>query len=263
MLRYAITRKRCRSFWSAEDSRGQATTFDFLGTASLNGSDLADSVRYYAQALALSQALDDRAAMSSIWANLTFTGGSYTDETLVGEPTPLTEEARTGEPARRLAREIGWRAGEAYALATLGQVHGYRGDYGRALAYAREALAIAEAIEHREWMAAAHCGLAFLALDLLDPESARTHSAAALDLALRAGSTIWRRLAAALLATGHLAQGKPVEAEAVLASVAEMEGEEYTLMDRACKLAKARLYLAVGEPARCAACRGRSDCYGV
>ena len=157
------------TFRDAEDSRGQAATFDCLGMASFNCGDLVGSMRYYEQALALSQVLNDRAAMSSIWANLTYSGGSYLTETLVWEPTPLSEEARTGESARQLARQVGWRAGEAYALIALGQTHGYRGDYRRALAYISEALAIAEAIDHREWMAAAHCGLGRFYLDSIGP----------------------------------------------------------------------------------------------
>ncbi len=78
-------------FQDAEDSRGQAATFDFLGMAAFNCGDLAESVRYYEQALALNQTLNDRAAMSSIWANLTWSGGSYIVETLTGDPTSLSE----------------------------------------------------------------------------------------------------------------------------------------------------------------------------
>lgn len=237
-------------FQDAEDCRGQAAALDFLGMASLNCGDLADSVRYFVQALALYQIQNDRAAISSIWANLTYFGGAYLLETLVVDPSPFSDEARIGEPALKLAREIGWRAGEAYALTTLGQTYGHRGDYGRAQAYAQEALAIAEAIEHREWMAAAHYALGRFNLDLLATDSALSHAMAALDLAQRAGSGIWCRMSSALLATIHLARGEPKEAEAVLDSVAGREGAPYTLMDCICRLARARLELMTGKPAR-------------
>ena len=71
-----------------------------------------------------------------------------------------------------------------------------------------------------------------------------------MDLAQQAGSGIWRRLSAALLATVHLAQGEPQKADAVLAAVAGMEGTEYTLMGRTCRLARARLELMADKPAR-------------
>lgn len=241
-------------FLAADDLQGQATTYDFLGMTTWNCGDILDSVRYYQQALTLSQTLNDRAAMSSIWATLASYGPSYMTELLVGQPTPLHEEARTREPGRLLAQEIGWRAGEAYALFTLGQALAYRGEYGRSLDYSTESLAISEAIEHHEWMAAAHCGLSWYYLDTLATESARAHATAALDLAQRTGSNIWRLLAGALLAHTHLALDEPTAAEAVLASSigqeAGMVGGNPTASDRHCIMAMARLELATGAPAR-------------
>ena len=246
-------------FHKANDLRGQARTLDFMAMAKFNDGDLLGSVRYYQQALTLSRALNDRAAMSSIWATLTIFGGCYITETLVGQPTHLSEEAFTSELARHLAQEIGWRANEAYALITLAQVHANRGDYGRALTYAHEGLAIAEAIDHHEWMASAHCGLGCFYLDLFAPHTAHLHLTTAMELAQQTGSVIWRLLTNALTAIAHIQLGNGDAAEAMLSSMMGIQTTTdhtttdhrvHTISERNCLLAHAHLALAKGAPAR-------------
>ena len=58
-------------------------------------------------------------------------------DTAVWPATSPAENLRQGELAQRLAREIGWRAGEAYAMNSLAVYLAPRGEYGQALELAR------------------------------------------------------------------------------------------------------------------------------
>ena len=96
----------------------------------------------------------------------------------------MIREVLARERPARLAGEIGWRAGEAFCLFLLADCFTWHGRYERALPLAREALAIAEEIDHLEWQCGAARTLGFVALDLLDPTTAHRSLARAHDIAL-------------------------------------------------------------------------------
>jgi tetratricopeptide (TPR) repeat protein len=77
--------------------------------------------------------------------------------------------------ALKIAREIGQRSGEAYALYQLGLYLSAQGEYRRALDSLQQSLLIAEELEHRQWMIAAHWATGALYLDLLSPLIAQHH----------------------------------------------------------------------------------------
>ena len=108
----------------------------------------------------------------------------------------------------RLARDIGWRAGESFLRYTIGDALGWRGEYDRALPMAREALEIAQQLGHLQWTAAARRLLGEMMLDLLAPELAREQLEAAHEIAQRLGSRVWMRWTAAPLAVGAASSGR-------------------------------------------------------
>ncbi len=100
-----------------------------------------------------------------------------------------------------IAREIGQPAAEVYTLFALAQYLGPHGEYARALEVARAGLALAEQIEHRQWLTAAHWQVGVLLLDLLALPEARHHLEQALVLAREVGSWNWLRIVSAFLAS--------------------------------------------------------------
>ena len=84
---------------------------------------------------------------------------------------------------------------------------GARGDYARAFEHGHAALAIAEAIEHRQFMAAAHRLLGQLHLDLLALVEAQDHLERALALARAIESSFWIQSVSSFLASTYILQG--------------------------------------------------------
>src|SRR5438105_15026278 len=93
---------------------------------------------------------------------------------------------------------------------------GLRGEYARALEVAQRGLAIAEEIEHRQWMTAGHRTLGALYLDLLALSEAQQHLEQALALAQEIGSRVWTRIVPGFLAPASLAQHDVTRAESLL-----------------------------------------------
>src|SRR5204862_5063289 len=72
-------------------------------------------------------------------------------------------------------RDIGWRSGEAYALACLTRCLVATGAYAEGLAAACQAVAIATEISHPAWTAASHGAVALVYWAFLAPAVARRH----------------------------------------------------------------------------------------
>src|SRR5205085_10394971 len=132
------------------------------------GGDLVQGTAYYKQAVDLFRALDDRQGLTSSLATMTLRGVTYQTDTMVSASTNLGEFVTGGELALKIAREIGQRSAEAYALMLLAFCLGPQGEYERALQFAQQSLAIAEEIGHSQWITGAHCVLGALYRDLLD-----------------------------------------------------------------------------------------------
>jgi DNA-binding CsgD family transcriptional regulator len=175
--------------------------------------------------------------------------------------TALAAETITGDRPVRLAREIGWRAGEAFVLYVVGDSLAWRGAFDRAIPYVRESLAIAEEMEHLQWQCAASRALGMIHLDLQSPEIARSFLERAHAIALRLGSRTWRRWSAAPLAVALARLGDFAAAHAVLddAAVPSPLGREAlrpgdedipTLGERYLALARAETLLTEGHPSR-------------
>ncbi len=235
-------------FREMDDRRGKAQTLDLLAMTNVIGGNLMLASDYYHRAIELYRDLDDRQGLITCLATLTLCGGIYNTDIAVAAAS-LADSARHAEGALQMAREIGWRSAESYALWNLGFCLGSQGDYGRALAVAAEGLAVAEDIAHRQWMSAAHFGLGALHLDLLALPQAQDHLEQALSLARETGSGHWTHCAVGLLASTHIQQGALPSAEAVLDAILSTGSTPQTIGQKLCWRARAELFLARNDAA--------------
>src|SRR3989454_4010000 len=206
------------TFQALSDWRGKAATLDLLGMASLLSGDLIQGTSYCQQAIVLLRELDDRQRLISSLVTLMMCGGVYETETLVPAAVGFADSLHFGEQAFKIAGEIGQRSDEAHTLIQMAMCLGPRGEYARALEVAQRGLAIAEEIEHRQWMTAGHRALGALYLDLLALSEARLHLEQAMALAQQIRSQFWIRLTIGLLARVYLLQQDPERAESLLSS---------------------------------------------
>lgn len=234
-------------FEKTGDHHGIARTVDLLGTVSDIAGDIAQMRRRYERAAVLFRELGDRQALASTLATLLIPGGAYIFETVaMPPPTPADEALRVGEESLSLAREIGWRAGEAYALGTLALHFAAYGEYGRALAALGDGMAIAREIDHREWMTACEWTHGMILTDLLAPSRAHDHFRRAHEIGRTSGSRHWLHITTAMLAENHVAMGELDAAAAILADIAPDLAMD-TLGQRRVWTARAKLALARGD----------------
>jgi predicted ATPase/class 3 adenylate cyclase len=127
-----------------------------------------------------------------------------------------SEAERGIRQAMVVARQIGDRGNEPLYLATLGLLHRSRGAYPEALQLGEQAVGLAAAIGHAEWIAWSELELGRTLLELLAAGEAISHLDRAANAAERAGS-----LNLLLRSVGHLAwayciDGQPAQADTLL-----------------------------------------------
>ena len=237
-------------FEGLHNRSGKAATLDLLGMASYPSGDLLQGAAYYEQAIALLRELDERERLPNSLATLMCCGGNYQSETLVPAVMGFAESLKHGELALKIAGEIGRRSDEAYALIQMGMCLGSRGEYARALEVAQRGLAIAEEIEHRQWMTAGHWTLGAFALDVLALPQARLHLEQALALAQQIRSQIWIRFSAGLLARVYLLQQDLAGAESLLGSWLLPDTPFRTFGQRVMWQRRAEICLSQGDSAQ-------------
>ncbi len=235
-------------FQQLNDPHGIAETLDLLGMASYLGGDLVQGTRYYEQAVTIFRQLDDRVGLTSSLASLALRGALSISNTMVSAATTLVELLPDVEMALKIAREIGQRSGEAYALYQLGLCLSAQGEYRRALDALQQSLLIAEELEHRQWMVAAHWATGTLYLDLLSPRIAQHHLKQALRLSHEISSKLWINMTTGSLASACILQGELDQAEVLLNTEFSGDAPAQTMGQRIAWCARAELALASGDP---------------
>src|SRR6266704_791445 len=236
------------TFQALSDWHGKAATLDLLGMASLLSGDLIQGTTYCQQAIVLLREQDDRQRLISSLVTLMMCGGVYETGTLVPATVGFADSLHFGEQALKIAGEIGQRSDEAHTLIQMAMCLGPRGEYARALEVAQRGLAIAEEIEHRQWMTAGHRALGALYLDLLALSEARQHLEQALSLAQEVGSWNWIRIISGFLAPVYLLQHDQASADSLLTTALEPDTAMQTLGQRLVWAARAELALARDDP---------------
>lgn len=233
----------------AGDKASLAGTLDLLGMAWLLASDAVKSKSHYERAIALFEELDDRQGLVSSLTTMAVCGGVYHTNTIVPAVT-LPASTSLAERALGLARDIGWRSGESYALWNLGMCLGAQGEYGRALGCAQSGYDMAAEIAHRQWMSAAFLCLGALHLDLFALPEARQHFEQALTLAEQTGSLHWTRTATGFLVSTCIQQKDLALAESLLDTALEVDSPAQTMGQRTIWRTRIELALARGDPLR-------------
>jgi DNA-binding CsgD family transcriptional regulator len=238
------------------DRRGVSETVDLIAMAHHIGGDQHAASKSFDRSVALFTEAEEKRGLANALGLLALASGSFH----VGGTTPsisaaVPDELRTLQ-SHRLAREIGWRAGESFLRYCIGDALGWRGAYDRAIPMAREGLEIAQQLGHLQWTAAARRLLGEMMLDLLAPELAREQLEAAHEIAQRLGSRVWMRWTAAPLAIARIRLGDPAGAEPLLDEAARLgatrmrspaDSPSLTLGERLLWQARAELALAKGE----------------
>ncbi|GAC1350027.1 MAG: hypothetical protein NVSMB27_28650 [Ktedonobacteraceae bacterium] len=246
-LRYH--REALAIFQQLHDSRGIAETLDLLGMTSYLAGDLIGGTAYYQQASALFDELGNREGLTSSLATLTLRASTYHTDTLIAVAS-LAEVIPDAERAVKVAREIGQRSAESYALYQLGLCLGSQGEYTHALAAGQQSLHIAEEIEHRQWQTAAHTMLGGVYNGLLAHRQANDHFEQALVLAQETHSLFWTRMATGYLASVSILLHDYAQAEKLLHAAISPDSPAETLAQRMLWCASVELALAQGEPTR-------------
>ncbi len=112
---------------------------------------------------------------------------------------------------------------------------------------AREGLALAEQIEHHEWMVNGHWELGTLYLDLLVLPEARASLEKAFTLAHEVGSWNWICIVSSFLARVLILQEDIKQAESILTAALEPDAPMQTIGQRLVWAARAELALARGD----------------
>jgi DNA-binding CsgD family transcriptional regulator len=159
----------------------------------------------------------------------------------------LNDAAALVEESLAISREIGWRAGEAYSLLNCGFIDRQRLQFGDAIAVTQAARAIAEEIDHLEWLTCAWHALGMYASDLLDPASARSNGERALTTARASGSLHFVHTAAGGLISNCIAGGD-IKAATDVSRQFDPELPMRTVSQWRVWLARAELALASGDP---------------
>jgi DNA-binding CsgD family transcriptional regulator/Tfp pilus assembly protein PilF len=234
-------------FQERGDKRGIAETLDLLGMASCLGGDLIQGTAYYQQVIPLFRELGDKPGLISSKASLAICGPTFQTDTMITVES-LTEACQNAEDAVKIAREIGHRSGEAYALFQVGLCLGSQGEYGRAFEAVKQSLNIAEEIEHREWQIAAHTVLGGIYSSMLALPQAYVHFEQALSLADEIGSLFWKLMATGYLASAAILLHDFAQAEKLLQAALSPDTPAETMGQRLVWCASVELALAQGHP---------------
>jgi class 3 adenylate cyclase/tetratricopeptide (TPR) repeat protein len=205
-----------RLFEELGDELGQARTLDMLGMHSTLTGEFERGMTESEQAARRLHELGDRVTESSSLINLAF-GHGYRDGWRAGEPF-----VRQGLD---LALSSGARAAEAFARAALAQIGLPCGLYGLAQREAETALAVARAIDHREWTAMALSMFGRARLGVGDAVGALRLHEEMREIAERLGTNIWLAEAQTNLGEDLIALGRLQEADALLAKAVAAAGE--------------------------------------
>jgi DNA-binding CsgD family transcriptional regulator len=235
-------------FQAANDRAGLASTYDLLGVTNLMSEDKLAAVAHYRRAIALFRELGDRVGLSSALATVALRGPSYYHMTTVFDADSYAARVGDAEEALEIARQIGWRSGEANALVYLALTHGMAGEYARSLDRAERAWELAQQIGHPVWLAGAAMAQGAVALDLLNYGQARDLLERALAIASTLGDFLTRRVVG-YLALVCIAQRDYTRARALLAPLLAPATPMQTQGQRLDWLARAHLALATGDAA--------------
>jgi DNA-binding CsgD family transcriptional regulator/tetratricopeptide (TPR) repeat protein len=236
-------------FQELDDRLGQGETLDLLSLATYLRGDRLGALGCLEKAARHFRELGERQRLASVLITSSqLRSPSRVFDVLPGARCVKAAALGEAEEALVIAREIGWRAGESWALAELAGCLAGDGEYGRALSSAHRAAAIAEDIEHQHLMAVTHGTLGAIHGDLLMADEALEHCARAYALGRETGSDHVSGLAARFLASAYILNRNLTQAEQLLRENVRAEAAVDTLIEAGLLAVYAELRLAQRDP---------------
>lgn len=219
-------------FETQQDTRGMAETLDLLGTAYGLYGDKVNTVQHLGQAIALFRTLGDTQSLASRLAMRAIQSSSQESETTFHALRTHNDCVQDAAESLRLARQIDSLSGQAFAELALSDVHSSFGELGQALTHAQEALRIATAIEHQQWMVATYNGLGDTYLLLLKPALTIAALETGLSLARELGSAFFIGTLTAFKGLAYVLEHDLPQASASLTTVMPREQLPRNLAER-------------------------------
>jgi DNA-binding CsgD family transcriptional regulator len=193
-------------FEAERDRWGSADSLDLIGMARYLAGEVIEAREAFGRAAAIFTELGDLERIASAVT----TRGLYLavlDGPCATSEPPAVYRADATE-GLRLSQAIAWSSGEAYALVALACAAIGAGSYGAAGEHGERALALAEEINHRQWMVIALLTLGLLEVELNNPGGARERFERGRALAADAGATQWVERLKAWLAACRVLDGE-------------------------------------------------------
>jgi DNA-binding CsgD family transcriptional regulator len=234
-------------FEALQDKAGLAETFDLLGMANGIFGDNIQAVEQCDRAIQTLRELNDRPGLVSSLASRVAYASPGWVETTLSACDSPAQCSRDLTEALNLARQVDSMANQAFSEWVAGLAFTSFGQFGQGLAHAREALYIASRIQHTQWLAAAYFTLGRVYCLLLEPTLAVQAFEAGLAHAQEISSAWWIGNISAYLAQAYLLQGRPKQAEAALQAVMERGKQPANSPERRVRWVWGELALATGE----------------
>ncbi len=241
-------KKALAIFEELSDQQGISETLDYLGMACSLRGEYKPAQEYLLRAKELFNELENRRGYISSSTSYTLQNANYQGETFVVGDFTIAMGAEAARQAGSMAREIGWRSGEMWALCCQALNDGARGEYGSALKAVQRTLEIGREIEHRQWLAMVHTTLGAVYYDICSMDRAQESLETALNLSSSLKSDHWIHVASGFLALVYLAQGKEDQAETVLDAALSLDSPAKTMGQRLVWCARVELALRRNEP---------------
>lgn len=236
-------------FEALKDPRGIAETQDLLSMMHSLGGDYIEGDRHARAALELFQSFDDPLAILNARIASALTNSLLQGDTLVASPAwrERNLEARLANVLPE-ARQVGWRAGEAFALLIFGEAFAVDGKYGRALELQERGMMLAREIKHRQWLVGTMLLYGRIHALILNFENARAYMENALTLARDLGSQHWARTGNGFLASTLIEQNELALADSLLKEAFASNPPAQSVGQRQIWCARAELALARNDP---------------
>lgn len=225
-------------FRQVEDAWGVADALDLIAMTHYLGGDIGRAREEVGQAAAIFDELNDSERLASSLTSrglylAVLDGACSTD---VG-PDAYRADAEDG---LKLAKAIGWRAGEAYALAALACAALGSGEIATARAWVADARGVADSIEHRQWTLLTEFVAGLIDVAVNDESAALLRFEMALALAVSIGSAQWNDRCSAWVDGINVLRGDAV-ARARLGDRVQLTGHEVE------RIGQRRALLALAE----------------
>jgi DNA-binding CsgD family transcriptional regulator len=237
-------------FEAQQDTRGMAQTLDLLSTTDGFSGDRINAVHHLGQAIALFRTLGDDQSLASSLAMRAIQSTSQDGETIFHALRTYDACLQDAVESLRLARQMDSLSGQSFAEIALSDVHSSFGELGQALTHAHEALRIATAIEHQQWIVVTSYALGDIYLLLLQPPLARAALESGLELSRSLGSAFLIGVLTALQGLAYVREHNLSQAQASLTAIMPPEQLPRTLAERQIAWVWGELALAQGAPSR-------------